>query len=63
MLNAVTIKNKYSLSLISELVSQLRGARYFAKLDVCWGFNNVHINLEMNGKQSFVPIAASLNPS
>jgi len=43
MLNAITIKNKYSLSLISELVSQLRGARYFAKLDVCWGFNNVHI--------------------
>jgi len=31
------------LLLISELVSQLRGARYFTKLDVCWGFNNVRI--------------------
>ena len=31
-LNAVTIKNKYPLPLISELVSQLRGAKYFTKL-------------------------------
>jgi len=39
----MTVKNKYPLPLISELVSQLRRARYFTKLDVCWGFNNVRI--------------------
>jgi len=43
MLNAVTVKNRYPLSLISQLVSQLCGARYFTKLDVRWGFNNVRI--------------------
>jgi len=43
VLNSMTVKNKYSLPLISELVSQLRGARYFTKLDVRWGFNNVRI--------------------
>jgi len=42
-LNSMTVKNKYSLPLISKLVSQLCGARYFTKLDVCWGFNNVRI--------------------
>jgi len=42
-LNAVTVKNRYPLPLISELVSQLRRARYFTKLDVRWGFNNVCI--------------------
>jgi len=42
-LNTMTVKNKYSLFLISKLVSQLRGAKYFTKLDIRWGFNNVHI--------------------
>jgi len=43
VLNAMTIKNRYPLPLISELVSQLRRAKYFTKLDVWWGFNNVRI--------------------
>jgi len=34
MLNAMTVKNRYPLPLISELISQLRGAKYFTKLDV-----------------------------
>jgi len=33
-LNSMTVKNKYPLPLISELVSQLCGAKYFTKLDV-----------------------------
>jgi hypothetical protein len=40
-LNALTIKNQYPLPLISELVNQLHGAKYFTKLDVRWGYNNV----------------------
>jgi len=60
-LNAVTIKNRYPLPLISELVSQLHRARYFTKLDVRWGFNNVCIKPGDNGKQPSTPTAASLN--
>jgi hypothetical protein len=41
MLNAMTVKNKYPLPLILEVITKLRGAKYFTKLDVCWGFNNV----------------------
>jgi len=52
-LNAITVKNKYPLSLISELVSQLRGARYFTKLDVCWGFNNICIKPGDEWKAAF----------
>jgi len=33
-LNAVTVKNRYPLPLISKLVSHLRRAKYFTKLDV-----------------------------
>ena len=42
-LNAVTIKNRYPIPLMSELITQLHGVRYFTKLDVRWGFNNVWI--------------------
>ena len=42
-----------TLSFISELISQLRGARYFTKLDVCWGFNNVYIKPRDEWKATF----------
>ncbi len=33
----MTIKNRYLLPLISELMDKLRGAKYFSKLDVLVG--------------------------
>jgi len=54
-LNSMTVKNKYPHPLISELISQLRGARYFTKLDVC-------IKPEMSGRQSSGPIEVCSNP-
>ena len=42
-LNEATIKNKYPLPLIQELIDKVRGARYFTKLDIRWGYNNVRI--------------------
>jgi len=53
MLNDMTVKNKYPLLLISELVNQLRGAKYFTKLDVRWGFNNVRIHKGDKWKAAF----------
>jgi len=52
-LNSMTVKNKYPLPLISELISQLRGARYFTKLDVRWSFNNVCIKPGDKWKAAF----------
>jgi RNase H-like domain found in reverse transcriptase/Reverse transcriptase (RNA-dependent DNA polymerase) len=43
MLNSITIKNRYPLPLISELVNQLHGAKFFTKLDVRWGYQNVRM--------------------
>ena len=42
-LNDMTVKNRYPLPLIQELLDKLKGARYFTKLDVRWGYNNVRI--------------------
>jgi len=52
-LNSMTVKNKYPLSLISELVFQFCGAKYFTKLDVRWGFNNVYIKSRDEWKAVF----------
>ena len=52
-LNSMTVKNKYLLPLISKLVSQLCGARYFTKLDVHWNFNNVCIKPGNEWKAAF----------
>ena len=49
----MTIKNRYPLSLISKLISQLCGAKYFTKLDVCWSFNNICIKPRDEWKAAF----------
>ena len=52
-LNAMTVKNKYPLPLIPELIAKLRGAKYFTKLDVRWGFNNVRMKEGDEWKAAF----------
>ncbi len=52
-LNKMTIKNRYPLPLISELMDKLWGAKYFSKLDVWWGYNNVRIKSGDEWKAAF----------
>ena len=42
-LNDATIKNRYPLPLIGELVDTLSTAKIFTKMDVRWGYNNIRI--------------------
>jgi hypothetical protein len=52
-LNAITRKNQYPLPLIDDLIHRLKGACYFTKLDVCWGYNNVCIHEGDKWKATF----------
>ena len=52
-LNEITIKNGYPLPLIDDLIHRLRGAHYFTKLDVRWGYNNVRIREGDEWKAAF----------
>ena len=40
-LNQVTIKDKTPLPLIREVIDKLKEMKYFNKLDLIWGYNNV----------------------
>jgi len=42
-LNQVTIKDKMPLPLIGKVISKLKEARYFNKLNLIWGYNNIRI--------------------
>ena len=53
-LNSATVKNAYPLPLISDLFRQLRGAKYFSKMDVRWGFNNIRIKEGDEQKAAFL---------
>ena len=40
-LNEITVKNRYPIPLVSELVDRLKNAKIFTKLDIRWGYNNI----------------------
>jgi len=42
-LNQVIIKNKTPLPLIREVIDKLKEVKYFNKLDLIWGYNNIWI--------------------
>jgi len=53
-LNQVTIKDKTPLPLIGEVIDKLKEAKYFNKLDLIWGYNNVQIKEGDEWKATFL---------
>jgi Reverse transcriptase (RNA-dependent DNA polymerase) len=47
------VKNAYPLPLISEIMDKLKGAKYFSKFDIQWGYNNVWIRSGDEWKATF----------
>ena len=53
-LNQVTIKDKTPLSLIGKVIDKLKEAKYFNKLDLIWGYNNIQIKEGDKWKVTFL---------
>jgi len=53
-LNQVTIKDKMPLPLIREVISKLKKAKYFNKLDLIWEYNNIWIKEGDEWKTAFL---------
>ncbi|XP_019418572.1 PREDICTED: uncharacterized protein LOC109329359 [Lupinus angustifolius] len=52
-LNKVTIKNKYPLPRIDDLMDQLRGASLFSKIDLRSGYYQIRVRSEVVPKTTF----------
>ena len=53
-LNTITIKNCYPIPRITNLIESLSKVSIFTKIDLRWGYNNVHIREEDEWKTAFI---------
>ena len=61
-LNEHTVKNNYPLPLIVQLVDKLQGTKMFTKMDLRWGYNNIHIKEGDEWKAAFVCHCSAFKP-
>lgn len=53
-LNAITVKNRYPIPRITDLIDSLSQAKIFTKVDLRWGYNNVRIKEGDEWKTAFI---------
>ena len=62
-LNEWTVKNNYPLSLISDVLENIRTKKVFTKMDLRWGYNNVRIKEGDEWKAVFTTPEGSFEPT
>ena len=62
-LNKHMVWNNYPLPLISQLIDKFKGSQYFTKINLQWGYNNVHIKEGDKWKATFVCHHGSFEPT
>ena len=62
-LNEWTIKNCYPLPLISKLIARVQNAKMFTKVDIRWGYNNIHIKEGDKCKAAFITNQGLFKPT
>ena len=58
-MNEWTIKNNYSLPLISDILENIGMKKMFTKMDLQWGYNNVRIKEGDEWKMAFMILEGS----
>jgi hypothetical protein len=53
-LNEITVKDRYPLPLIRDVIDSVQGSQVYSKMDLRWGFNNIWIRDGDEPKAAFV---------
>ena len=62
-LNEWMVKNRYLLPLISELIACIQNVKMFTKVDIRWGYNNIHIKEGDEHKAAFITNQGLFKPT
>ena len=62
-INEWTVKNKYPLPLIPQLIDRLQDCSLFTKFDIRWGYNNVRIKDGDQWKAAFITNKGLFEPT
>jgi len=57
------IKNNYSLPLISDVIENIGTKKVLTKIDLRWGYNNVHIKERDEWKVAFTTLEETFKPT
>jgi hypothetical protein len=52
-INAITVPNHFPMPNQIDLIEKLKEAKIFSKMDIRWGFNNIHIKAGDEWKTAF----------